>query len=157
MNRRELGVAAGVLTLLLAGSGLLTFVPAGPPARPMGSVPVTDCELVQLAVYELDDEPPGEFERERYDDLTDVQQRVFDEARATGGDFVRFDDESRMVAADTLPYAVVAQNRTYRANNVRGNCFDRPWYVGWAEPVGRVLVGLGLLLGVAVAWRRLTY
>jgi hypothetical protein len=156
MNRREWVVVTGVLALLLSGSGLVALAPADPHARPMGSVPVADCELAQLAVYELDDEPPDASERERYDGLTELQRRVFDEARAADGDFVRFRNGSRMVAADTLPDAVAFEDRTYRANSVRGNCFDRPWYLGWAGPVGRVLLGLGLLLGVAVAWRRLT-
>jgi hypothetical protein len=157
MDRRAWGVVAGVLALLFAGSGLVALAPAEPPARPMGSVPVSECELVQVAVYELDDEPSDAFEQERYDNLTEVQQGVFDEARAADGDFVRFHDESRMVAADALPHAVVFEGRTYRANSVRGNCFEGPWYAGWAGPIGRVLLGLGLLLGVAVAWRRLTY
>jgi len=157
MTRRDWVVAAGVLALLLSGSGLVALAPVEPPARPQEPVPVTECELVQLAVYELDNEPSDAFEQERYDDLTEVQQRVFDEARAADGDFVRFHDESRMVAADALPYSVVFEGGTYRANSVRGNCFDRPWYAGWLGPVGRVLLGLGLLLGVAVAWRRLTY
>lgn len=157
MTRRDWVVAAGVLALLLSGSGLVALAPIEPPARPMGSVPVTECELVQVAVYELDTEPPDEFEQERYDNLTEVQQRVFDEARAANGNFVRFDTEPRMAAADMLPSSVVFEGRTYRAHSVRGNCFDRPWYVGWVGPIGRVLVGLGVLVGSMFAWRRITY
>jgi hypothetical protein len=157
MTRRDRVVVAVVLALLISGSGLLALAPVEPPARPMGSVPVAECELVQLAVYELDDEPLEASQQERYSDLTAVQQRVFDEGLAANGDFVRFEEESRMVGADPLPHAVVREGRTYRANSVRGNCFDGPWFAGWLGPAGRVLVGLGLLLGVAVAWRRLTY
>jgi hypothetical protein len=76
-----------MLVLILTGAGLVALAPVEPPARPQEPVPVTECELVQLAVYELDAEPPEEFEQERYDDLTDVQQRVFDEARAAEGGF----------------------------------------------------------------------
>jgi hypothetical protein len=110
-----------MLVLILTGAGLVALAPVEPPARPQEPVPVTECELVQLAVYELDAEPPEEFEQERYDDLTDVQQRVFDEARAAEGDFVRFDEESRMAAADALPYSVVSEGRPLDPARAGGN------------------------------------
>lgn len=157
MNRRDRGVVAGVLVLLITGSGLVALAPIEPPARPPGSAPVSECELVQVAVYEMDDEPPDAFGQERYSNLTDIQQDVFDEARTANGDFVRFTDESRMAAADALPHSVVFEGRTYRANSVRGNCSEWPWYVGWVGPIGRILVGLGLLVGIVFAWRRLSY
>jgi hypothetical protein len=157
MKRRDWGAVTGVLVLLVTGAGLVALSPVEPSARPQEPVPVTECELVQLAVYELDTEPAAEFEQERYGNLTDSQQRVFDEARAANGDFVRFDDEDRMVAADALPYAVVFEGRTYRAHGVRGNCFDTPWYAGWVGPAGRVLLGLGIVVGAVFGWRRLTY
>lgn len=146
---------AGVLVLVVAGSGLImapSVEPTGPPAR---SDSITDCELVQLAVYELDGEPPGEREQEQYRSLSDIQQAVFDEARAASGDFVRFHDRDRMAAADTLPPYVVFEGRAYRAHSVRGNCFERPWYDGLVEPTGYLLVGVGILLGV-FSWRRIT-
>lgn len=157
MNRRDWGVVAGILALLVTGSGLVALAPVEPAARPLGSVPVTECEQVDLAVYEMDTEPPAGFGQERYSNLTNIQQSVFDEARAVDGDFVRFADESRMAAADTLPYSVVVEGRTYRAHGVRVNCFDEPWYIGRVGPIGRVLVGTGLLAGLAFAWRRLSY
>lgn len=148
-------VIAGVLVLLVSGSSLVMASPIEPPTRSPSSVPVTECELVQLAVYELETEPSSEFGQ--YPNLTDIQQTVFDEARTANGDFVRFADESRMAAADTLPVSVVMEGRTYRAHSVRGNCFDRPWYIGLTGPIGYILVGIGILVGGVFSWRRITY
>lgn len=157
MIRRDWLVIAGVLVLLVTGSSLVVASPIEPPSRPPSSVPVTECELVQLAVYELETEPPSGFRQEQYTNLTDIQRTVFDEARDADGDFVRFDNESRMAAADTLPFSVVMEGRTYRANSVRGNCSDWPWYIGLTGPIGRILIGLGILVGGVFSWRRITY
>lgn len=157
MIQRDWGVIAGVLILLITGSSLVMASPIEPPARPLSTVPVTECELVQLAVYELDAEPSGERGQEQYNDLTDIQRSVFDEARTVNGNFVRFESEFRMAAADTLPSSVVFEGGTYRAHSVRGNCFDRPWYIGLSGPIGYILVGLGILVGGVFSWRRLTY
>lgn len=157
MIQRDWGVIAGVLILLITGSSLVMASPIEPPARPLSTVPVTECELVQLAVYELDAEASGERGQEQYNNLTDIQRSVFNEARTVNGDFVRFKSESRMAAADTLPSSVVLEGRAYRAHSVRGNCFDRPWYIGLTGPVGYLLVGLGMLVGGVFSWRRITY
>ncbi|WP_254832584.1 hypothetical protein [Haloglomus salinum] len=152
---RERGVLAGVLVLVVTGSGLIV-APVGPTEPPMRSTSIADCELVQLAVYELDEEPPDERERSRYRALNETQQTVFDEGRAANGSFVRFQDRDRMAAADTLPPYVVFDGRNYRAHSIRGNCVERPWYGDRSSALGYLLVGLGLLLGGVFSWRRIT-
>lgn len=157
VTTRDGWVLVGVLLLIVAGAGLVVASPpesTGPPPR---SGSVGDCELVQLAVYELDGEPPGDSEQKQYRSLSGIQQAVVDEGRAANGDFVRFHDGDRMVAADALPPYVVFDDRTYRAHSIRGNCFERPWYAGLVEPTGYLLVAIGILAGSAFVWRHISY
>lgn len=154
LSEREVSVAAAVL--FVAGVGLVAMAPVVAPAPPAGPVSLEECDLVQLAVYETDVESTDRG-AERYGSLTELQQSVFDEARAADGDFVRIRDHDRMDAADSLPHYVILDSTYYRAHSVLGDCSDRPWYVGLIEPGGYVLLGLGVLAGATVAWRRVTY
>jgi|GEM_PF-3320289 len=157
VTTRDWGVIVGALVLLVTGYGLIAAPPGEPTTPPSGSVSIEDCEHVQVAVYELDDETPDERDLKRYTELTDRQQTVFDEGRAGNGDFVRFHDADRMAAADALPNYVAFDGRKYRANSFPSNCFDRPWYAGLTRPIGCVLAGIGFLVGTVFSWRRITY
>lgn len=157
VTTRDWGVIVGALVLLAAGYGLIAVVPGEPTIPPPGSISIEDCEHVQVAVYELDDDTPSERGLKQYTELTDRQQTVFDEGRAGNGDFVRIHDADRMVAADTLPRTVALDGEYYRANSIPTNCFERPWYAGLTRPIGYVLAGTGLLVGTLFSWRRITY
>lgn len=150
-----MGIA--VIILIVTGSGLIVAPPVGSTGPPDRSAPVTDCELVQLAVYELDTETPSEGEQKRYRSLSDIQQAVFDEGRAADGDFVQFTHRDRMTAADTLPPTIVFEGRDFRAHSVRGNCDGRPWYGGLVDPTGNLLVSIGALIWCVFLWRRISY
>ena len=157
VTTKDWGVIVGVLVLLATGYGLIVVDTGEPTIPPPGSVEIEDCEHVQIAVYELEDEHSSQRGLKQYSELTDLQQTVFDEGRSGNGDFVRFHDEDRMAAADALPDYVALDGRNYRANSIRGNCFNRPWYVGLTKPAGYALVGIGLLIGTWFWRRRIAY
>lgn len=148
-------LVVGAVGLCIVGGGLIALAPIVTAPSP-GPVSVEECELAQVAVYETA-EKTRDRDVESYGALTETQQSVFDEARAADGDFVRFRDRDRLVAAESLPYYVTLNGTRYRANSFLGNCRDRPWYVGLTKPAGYVLVGLGAVLGGVVARRRVAY
>lgn len=148
-SRRFTAVSAA---LVVVGVLLVAVAPALAPEPPDDPIEAEDCESIEVVVFEADDDRPV-----RYEDLSERQRAIFEEALSNAGEVVEFEGDRREPAYGLPPY-VEHEGTVYRVSTSGSDCWERPPPYGRIATIGGyVLVGLGAVGAAVGAWRRVTY